>query len=151
MSDKESKKRKKSLEKFDINAEIVVATEMFKAGMFETELREGQIVTYKTARSIQQTNELTPKKSDILIKTKKITKDTHSENFAINAEIVIATELFKAGMFETELKERQLVAYKTARSIQQTNELTPKKSDILIKTMKMTKDTHSKNVNTKKR
>ena len=80
MSDKESKKRKKSLEKFDINAEIVVATELFKAGMFETELREGQIVTYKTARSIQQTNELTPKKSDILIKTKKMTKDTHSEN-----------------------------------------------------------------------
>ena len=47
--------------------------------MFETELREGQIVTYKTARSIQQTNELTPKKSDILIKTKKMTKNTHSE------------------------------------------------------------------------
>ena len=42
MTDNESVKRKKSLEKFNINAEIDVATELFKAGMFETELREGQ-------------------------------------------------------------------------------------------------------------
>ena len=82
MTDKESGKRKKLSEKFDINAEIVIATELFKAGMFETEIKEGQIVTYKTA-SIQQTNELTPKKNpicDILIKNIKIRKDTHSED-----------------------------------------------------------------------
>ena len=45
MTDKESKKKNKISKKFDINAKLVVATEMFKAGMFESELREGQIVT----------------------------------------------------------------------------------------------------------
>ena len=50
-------KSKHSFETFNINSEIAVATELFKAGMFETELREAQIVTYKTK------NESTPKEN----------------------------------------------------------------------------------------
>ena len=41
MTDNESVKRKKSLQKFNIKEEIDVATELFKAGMFETGLRKG--------------------------------------------------------------------------------------------------------------
>ena len=70
ITDNESVKSKKSLETFNINAEIAFATELLKAGMFETELREAQIVTYKTK------NESTPKenwKSDNLIKWVKMT------------------------------------------------------------------------------
>ena len=83
MTDSYSPKMEETKENSIVEKEIEVASELIKAGKFETELNEGHIDEHNNAGGLQDTNESTPtgsRKSGILVKNPRKYKNNHSEN-----------------------------------------------------------------------